>query len=361
MNKLVVDLAERSYPIYIGSGLMTDPELFKSFIRYRNVIVVSNTTVAPLYMAKLRSSLDSFCNVFECILPDGEEYKTLDSFNRILTEMLRKGMGRDSTVIALGGGVVGDISGFAASAYQRGVDFVQVPTTLLAQVDSSVGGKTGVNHELGKNMIGAFYQPRGVVIDTECLHTLPSREISAGMAEVIKYGIIWDSGLFEQLEKNMSDLLALDDSKLSSVIARCCSIKADVVHNDEKEGGIRAILNLGHTFGHAIENHVGYGVWLHGEAVAAGIVLASYLSFKRGYIDRSYYERIRKLLSDAGLPVSSPQGMNADDYIELMRHDKKVKSGTIRYVLPNEGGRSSIYSDVSDDEVKKIIENIDHE
>lgn len=361
LNKLNVDLADRSYPIIIGSGLISRADSFKDIIRYRNVMVVSNVTIAPLYMKSLHRALDTFCQVRECILPDGECFKTLESFNQVLTSMLKEGMGRDSTVVALGGGVVGDISGFAASAYQRGVDFVQVPTTLLAQVDSSVGGKTGVNHELGKNMIGAFYQPRGVVIDTDCLRTLPARELSAGMAEVIKYGIIWDSELFELLESSMSRLLALDGDLLSSVIARCCSIKADVVHQDEKEGGIRAILNLGHTFGHAIENHVGYGVWLHGEAVAAGIVLASYLSLKRGYIDRSYYDRIRRLLVEAKLPLSSPQGMSSDDYLVHMRHDKKVKSGTIRYILPDQVGRASLYSDVSDAEVKNIIERIEHE
>ncbi|MBQ8706916.1 MAG: 3-dehydroquinate synthase [Succinivibrionaceae bacterium] len=355
MKLLNVDLADRSYPISIGGGLLDDASSFKAAIRHPRVIVVTNTTVAPLYLERLKNTLSGFCSVCQCILPDGEKYKTLDSFNQALTAMLENSLGRDSTVLALGGGVVGDIAGFAASAYQRGVDFVQVPTTLLAQVDSSVGGKTGVNHRLGKNMIGAFYQPRAVIIDTDCLQTLPARELSAGLAEVIKYGIIWDADLFACLEASMSDLLKLDGEKLEQVISRCCAIKAEVVHQDEREGGVRALLNLGHTFGHAIENHMGYGVWLHGEAVAAGTVMASAIARMRGHIGQEEFQRIVRLHQAASLPVSPPENMTADDFLSLMRHDKKVKAGAIRYVIPTSIGSAEVFSDVTRDEVEQSI------
>ncbi len=355
MKVLKVDLAERSYPIMIGSGLLDDVEAFKQIIRHRNVIIVSNTTVSELYIKRLYKTLEQFCVVQQCILSDGEEFKTLDSFNAVMTSMLQNNMGRDSTVVALGGGVVGDISGFAASAYQRGVDFVQVPTTLLAQVDSSVGGKTGVNHPLGKNMIGAFYQPKGVIIDIDCLKTLPPRQLSAGMAEVIKYGIIWDKSLFANLEAKMAQLLALDKDSLTEVIARCCEIKADVVHQDEKEGGLRALLNLGHTFGHAIETFMGYGVWLHGEAVAAGTVLAAQVAQTKNLVTAEDIHRIVGLLKVANLPTSSPQNMTPDDYVTVMHHDKKVKQGHIRYVLPEGIGKAKVFADITDEQVKDVI------
>jgi len=269
MERLNVELADRSYPISIGSGLLAQRDLFTQAIRGRRVMIVTNETVAPLYLQRLQQTLDGY-QLDACVLPDGEAYKTLDSFGQIMTALLEGGHGRDTTIVALGGGVIGDLAGFAAASYQRGVAFIQIPTTLLSQVDSSVGGKTGVNHPLGKNMIGAFYQPKAVIIDTDCLATLPRRELSAGLAEVIKYGIIWDAEFFAWLERTIAGLLALDASLLIQAILRCCSIKADVVSQDETETGVRALLNLGHTFGHAIESEQGYGNWLHGEAVAAG-------------------------------------------------------------------------------------------
>ena len=351
MNKLTVDLGERSYDIMIGSGLLRDPEIFRRVIRCPHVMVVTNDTVAPLYLETVRETLSSFCTVETCVLKDGEVYKTMDSFGQVITAMLSRRMGRDSTVLALGGGVVGDIAGFAASACQRGVDFVQVPTTLLAQVDSSVGGKTGVNHPLGKNLIGAFYQPRGVIIDLSCLATLPRRELSAGMAEVIKYGIIWDADFFRELEDRMPDLMALDMELMAHAVSRCCAIKAEVVRQDERESGIRALLNLGHTFGHAMENFAGYGVWLHGEAVAAGTVMAATLACSRGLLGADELSRITALMVQAGLPVTPPEGMTAADFLELMKLDKKVRQGVVRYVLPRGIGSAAVFADVTPEEV----------
>lgn len=355
MEKLTVDLGDRSYPIYIDLGLLLNEDILRQSIKNKNVLIVTNETIAPLYLDSLTNVLSKFCTVNKCILPDGEQFKTLESFNTVLTSMLTNSMGRDSTVVALGGGVVGDISGFSASAYQRGVDFIQVPTTLLSQVDSSVGGKTGVNHKLGKNMIGAFYQPRSVVIDINTLKTLPKREISAGLAEVIKYGIIWDSEFFSFLESNIEQLLNLNASILAKTIKTCCSIKADVVHQDEKEGGIRALLNLGHTFGHAIEAFMGYGNWLHGEAVGLGMVLSAKLSFNRKLITEEELNRIINLISKAGLKTDVPSNMNYKDFMSLMKHDKKVKSGVIRYIIPTKIGTAKIVSDISEDEIKHLI------
>lgn len=355
MRTLVVDLGDRSYPIHIGNGLISEVNYFKDAIKNKRVIIVTNDTVAPLYLDRLKNTLSDY-QVCECILPDGEKFKTLDSFNKIITTMLENSLGRDCTVIALGGGVIGDLAGFAAASYQRGVDFIQVPTTILSQVDSSVGGKTGVNHELGKNMIGAFYQPKTVVIDLNCLKTLPKREISAGLAEVVKYGIIWDYDFFQFLESNISGITELDNKLLEHMIYTCCSIKAEVVHLDEREGGVRALLNLGHTFGHAIESYMGYGVWLHGEAVAAGMVIAANVARLKGFVDATYTERIKSLLEKAGLPAEAPKEMTYKDFLQKMVHDKKVKNGCIRYVIPTQTGKSEVMSDISEDIIVKAIE-----
>lgn len=358
MKTLTVDLGDRSYPIFIDSGLLNNESVWGSYIKKKgNVVIVTNTTVCQWYLNPLESAVSRLgYKVSSCILPDGEQYKNLDSFNAIMTFLLEHNCGRDTTLIALGGGVIGDLTGFAAASFQRGVDFIQVPTTLLSHVDSSVGGKTGINHPLGKNMIGAFYQPQAVVIDLDCLKTLPERELAAGMAEVIKYGIIWDADFFSYLEKNTPSVWNLDNEVVSEVVYRCCSIKASVVHEDEKEGGLRAILNLGHTFGHAIETYKGYGVWLHGEAVAAGIVMASHVALGRGYISTEEFERIRDLLIANRLPVSKPEEMNTDDFLKLMVHDKKTLNGRIRYVIPDCLGRASVKDDLTQSEISAAIE-----
>ncbi len=358
MERLIVDLADRSYPISIGSGLLGHPELLTHAICGRRVMVVSNETVAPLYLERVRQTLDGY-QVDTCILPDGEAYKTLDSFNQIMTTLLEGRHGRDTTLIALGGGVIGDLVGFAAASYQRGIPFIQIPTTLLSQVDSSVGGKTGVNHPLGKNMIGAFYQPKAVVIDTDCLATLPRRELSAGMAEVIKYGIIWDADFFSWLECHMDGLMALDSGLLIQAILKCCSVKAEVVSQDETETGVRALLNLGHTFGHAIEAEQGYGNWLHGEAVSVGIVLAAQTSFRLGLLVQEQVARVRALLAAAQLPLVAPQSMDFPAFIKHMMRDKKVLSGKLRLVLPTDIGRADVFADVSEQLLQAVIDT-DH-
>lgn len=354
MERLTVALAERSYPIYIGQGLMTQKALFAPAIKGRRVMIVSNETVAPLYLAQLQASLADYQQDV-CILPDGETFKTLDSFNLIMTALLEGRHGRDTTLIALGGGVIGDLVGFAAASYQRGVAFIQIPTTLLSQVDSSVGGKTGVNHPLGKNMIGAFYQPKAVIIDTDCLRTLPRRELSAGLAEVIKYGIIWDSAFFQWLENHVEALLALDSQLLTQAIMRCCSIKAEVVSQDETETGVRALLNLGHTFGHAIEAEQGYGVWLHGEAVGAGMVLAAKTAEATQRISAADVSRICSLIERAGLPIRAPETMTFDIFIQHMMRDKKVLSGQLRLVLPTAIGQADVVSDVPQATLQHVI------
>ena len=355
MERLNVELADRSYPISIGSGLLAQRDLFTQAIRGRRVMIVTNETVAPLYLERLQQTLDGY-QLDACILPDGEVYKTLDSFGRIMTALLEGGHGRDTTVIALGGGVIGDLAGFAAASYQRGVAFIQIPTTLLSQVDSSVGGKTGVNHPLGKNMIGAFYQPKAVIIDTDCLVTLPRRELSAGLAEVIKYGIICDAEFFAWLENNISGLLALNTSLLIQAILRCCSIKADVVSQDETENGVRALLNLGHTFGHAIESEQGYGNWLHGEAVAAGTVLAAQTALQLGLLNQAQVARIGALLLAAELPLSAPADMNFPVFMRHMMRDKKVLAGKLRLILPTNIGQADLFSDVSETVLQSVIE-----
>lgn len=357
--ELKVELGERSYPIYIQNGLLSNPKIWGASIRKKgHVVVVTNTTVQTWYLNVLLDSLKAIgLNPLSLVLPDGEQYKNLDSFNEIMTFLLKHDCGRDTTLFALGGGVIGDLTGFAAACFQRGIDFIQVPTTLLSQVDSSVGGKTGVNHALGKNMIGAFYQPQAVIIDLDCLKTLPKRELAAGMGEVIKYGIIWSSEFFEYLEAHSTDIWNLDFNVLGKVIHDCCAIKAEVVHIDEREGGLRAILNLGHTFGHAIETFMGYGVWLHGEGVGAGMVMASRLALSRGKISQSDFERIEALIKVNHLPIEKPSTMTADDFLKLMIHDKKVKAGKVRFIVPDALGKASLYADVSDEEVKQSVNN----
>jgi len=355
MHTLHVELGERSYPIYIGRNLFREGELLSRHVTGRQVAIVSNETVAPLYGERVRLALPEDCLVSEIVLPDGEEYKTLDTLSVIFDRLLAEGHNRSTTLIAVGGGVVGDITGFAAACYQRGVNFIQVPTTLLSQVDSSVGGKTGVNHALGKNMIGAFYQPQAVLIDTDTLHTLPPRELSAGLAEVIKYGLICDEPFYRWLQEHMSQLQALEEGPLAEAIERSCSNKAAVVAEDEREGGLRAILNLGHTFGHAIETAQGYGSWLHGEAVAAGMVLALRLSASLGKIDPAEVDELRELLTRAGLPVEPPPDMAAADFLELMQRDKKVIDGRLRLVLLDAIGRAEIADSVDPEEISVLF------
>jgi 3-dehydroquinate synthase len=357
MKNLTVDLGDRSYPIFIDENLITQPEIWSKFITKKGkAVIVTNTTVKQWYLDPLENSLRSLgLTVLSLVLPDGEKYKNLESYNTIMTFLLENNCGRDTTLFALGGGVIGDLTGFAASSFQRGVDFIQVPTTLLSHVDSSVGGKTGINHPLGKNMIGAFYQPKAVIIDLNCLKTLPSRELAAGMAEVIKYGIIWDIDFFEFLEQHTDDIWNLNKQVLAEVIFNCCSIKAEVVHIDEKEGGLRAILNLGHTFGHAIETYMGYGVWLHGEGVSAGTVIAARLAKYRGKISDDDFSRICELLKANKLPVDKPDEMQVEDFLKLMVHDKKTKNGKVRYIVPDCLGHASMYDNVTEDDIRKII------
>lgn len=332
MKTQQVNLGERSYPIYIGAGLLDDSGLLRQHLTGRHVVVVSNTTIAPLYLEKILAGLKDF-QYSSIILPDGEHYKTLDTLNQIFDALLQRHCDRKTTLIALGGGVIGDMTGFAAACYQRGVPFIQIPTTLLAQVDSSVGGKTGVNHALGKNMIGAFYQPQCVIADTDTLHTLPDRELSAGLAEVIKYGLIRDRPFFDWLEANMDALLARDPVALSYAIERSCQNKAEVVAADEREGGMRATLNLGHTFGHAIETGMGYGNWLHGEAIAAGMCMAADLSCRLGWLSAADKERTARLIERAGLPINAPVDISREQFLDLMAVDKKVVDGKLRLVL----------------------------
>lgn len=352
---LQVELGERSYPIYIGQDLFATDELLARHIRASQVVLISNVTVAPLYMARVRNALGARQHITEVVLPDGEQYKSLAVLNQIFDQVLADRHSRTTTFVALGGGVIGDMAGFAAACYQRGVDFVQIPTTLLAQVDSSVGGKTAVNHPAGKNMIGAFYQPQAVLIDTNTLQTLPDREYSAGLAEVIKYGLICDAPFYEWLKTNMDALLARDQSCIAQAIERSCANKAKVVAADEREGGLRAILNLGHTFGHAIETAQGYGHWLHGEAVAAGMVLALRLSAVRGAIDTAQVDDVIRLLIQANLPVEPPGDMTAEQFLELMALDKKVVDGNLRLVLLRSLGDAEVVSDVSRDELLDLF------
>ena len=355
MKTLNVELGDRSYPIYIGQSGLSQKELFEPHIQGGQVMVVSNETVAPLYLKNCLSSLEKFaCETV--ILPDGESYKTLGVLNDVFTALLEKRCNRRVTIVALGGGVIGDMAGFAAACYQRGVPFIQVPTTLLSQVDSSVGGKTGVNHALGKNMIGAFYQPQCVIADTDTLNTLDDRQLSAGIAEVIKYGLIADQAFFEWLENNVEQLMARDSAALAYAIDISCRNKAAVVAADETEQGVRAILNLGHTFGHAIETGMGYGEWLHGEAVAAGMVMAAELSRRLGWLDEQAVDRAAHLLKRANLPTKGPACLSADAYLQHMAVDKKVLSGKIRLVLLKAIGQAVVTEDFDLDMLKDTIE-----
>ncbi len=349
-----VELGERSYTIYIGRSLLSDPEIYGRHIPGREVIAVTNETVAPLYLDQLRTALQKY-RVAPLLLPDGEAFKTVEIWQRIIDRMLEQRFGRQCTVVALGGGVIGDMAGFAAACYQRGVHYIQVPTTLLSQVDSSVGGKTGVNHPLGKNMIGAFYQPRCVIVDTDTLQTLDPRQLSAGIAEVIKYGLINDDKLFSWLEQNMEALLRQDTAALIHVIESSCRDKAAIVAADERESGQRALLNLGHTFGHAIETGMGYGEWLHGEAVAAGICMAADLSHRLGWLRLEEQERITDLIVRAGLPSKPPAALDSDRFLELMAVDKKVLDGRLRLVLLRGIGQAVVTDEFDRSELQNTL------
>ena len=356
METLTVALGDRAYPIHIGQGIFDRSELLLPHLRQPKVAIVSNVTVAPLYLRRLCASLTrAGVDVAEIILPDGEQYKTWQTLNAIFDVLLERRCERSTTLLALGGGVVGDMTGFAAACYQRGMPFIQVPTTLLSQVDSSIGGKTAINHPLGKNMIGAFYQPRLVLADTELLDTLPDRELKAGLAEVIKYGLIRDLPFFEWLEANIERLLVRDPQALAYAIRRSCENKAEVVVADEHENGERALLNVGHTFGHAIETGMGYGEWLHGEAVAAGIMMAAELSCRLGWLTESDVARIEALFKRAGLPVYGP-ALGADRYLELMQHDKKVQGGKLRLVLFRHIAQAVVSDAAVPSEIAKAIE-----
>jgi len=355
MQTLTVSLADRSYPIHIGNGLLGQVELILPHLKRKQVAIVSNTTVAPLYMQALAQPLrDAGVSVIEIILPDGEAYKNNQTLQIIYDHLLQNRCERNTTLIALGGGVVGDLTGYAAATYLRGVPFIQVPTTLLSQVDSSVGGKTGINHPLGKNMIGAFYQPKLVLADIDTLKTLPQRELSAGVAEVIKYGLIRDADFFDWLETNMSALMGLDTAVASYAIYRSCQNKAEVVVADEHEQGERALLNLGHTFGHAIENAMGYGVWLHGEAVATGTVMAADLSQRMGWLNAAQMTRIKTIMQAAKLPIEAPD-LGVDEYLRLMQLDKKVADGRIRLILQQDIGKAVITADYDAEKLKQTL------
>ena len=357
--QVTIALADRSYPIVIGSGLLASADTYQNLPSAHTALIVSNTTVAPLYAAQLQAALQNrYTSVLLLALPDGEAHKNWHTLQLIFDALLANGCDRKTVLFALGGGVVGDMTGFAAASYMRGVPFVQVPTTLLAQVDSSVGGKTAINHPLGKNMIGAFYQPQLVVCDLEVLKTLPPRELSAGLAEIIKYGPIADMAFFDWIEANLDDLRAGKSSVLAHAIQRSCEIKAHVVGQDEREQGLRAILNFGHTFGHAIESGLGYGQWLHGEGVGCGMVMAAHLSHRLGLVDEAFVKRLTHLIQRAGLPIKGPildVKDNAGRYLELMRMDKKSEAGDIRFVLIDTPG-SALVRAAPDALVREVID-----
>ncbi len=355
MQTLHVSLADRSYPIHIGRGLISNAALMLPYLKRKQVAIVTNTTVAPLYLHALAQPLrDAGVAVIEIILPDGEAFKNNETLQTIYDQLLQHRCERNTTLIALGGGVIGDLTGYAAATYLRGVPFIQVPTTLLSQVDSSVGGKTGINHALGKNMIGAFYQPKLVLADIDTLNTLPPRELSAGIAEVIKYGLIRDLPFFDWLEANIDALMALETAAASHAIYRSCQNKAEVVAADEHEQGERALLNLGHTFGHAIENAMGYGVWLHGEAVAAGTMMAADLSKRMGWLDDHQFARMDALMRKANLPLTPPN-LGADEYLRLMQLDKKVADGKIRLILQQGIGKAVITAEYDAEKLAQTL------
>mgnify|MGYP001600868113 CR=1 FL=1 len=354
MKTLNLDLGEKSYPIYIGQDLLTQQELLTQHIYGKQVMIVTNTTVSPLYLDKVKSLLNSF-KVAEVILPDGEQYKTLETVSLIFDALLENRFDRSCTLIALGGGVVGDMTGFAASSYQRGVDFIQIPTTLLSQVDSSVGGKTGVNHPLGKNMIGAFHQPRCVVIDVDTLDTLDDRQFSAGMAEVIKYGLLGNITFLEFLQTNIAKLMVRDKTLIIQAVYQSCADKADIVAQDELESGKRALLNLGHTFGHAIENTLGYGVFLHGEAISVGMLMAAKMSELMGDLSDQEVFKVKDLLEKSNLPVSVNGKITALEFLSAMSVDKKVIDGNIRLILMKKLGKSYITDAYQQEQLEQII------
>ena len=354
MQTLHVELGDRRYPIFIGSDL--NPEsLLEPYIKGKQVMIVTNTTVAPLYLEHYLTAIEALGKkVATCILPDGEKYKNIEHLNLIFDALLKAGFNRDATVLALGGGVIGDMAGFASACFQRGVYFIQVPTTLLSQVDSSVGGKTGINHPLGKNMIGAFQQPQVVLADMSQLSTLADRELSAGLAEVIKYALLGDLDFLVWLEENMDGLVGRDSALLAEAVYRSCAHKARIVANDEKEQGERALLNLGHTFGHAIESYLGYGIWLHGEAVATGMVMAADLSQRLGWISVEDLERTKKIIQRAHLPVKCP-AIPLDEFLAYMAHDKKVLNGQLRLVLMKSLGQAVITKEFDVELMKQAI------
>ncbi len=355
MQTLNVSLGARTYPIHIGMGLLAKADLILPHLASKQVVIVTNTTVAPLYLEKVAQPLiEQGVNIVEIILPDGERYKNDETLNLIYDALIENRCERSVTLIALGGGVIGDLTGYAAATYLRGVAFIQIPTTLLSQVDSSVGGKTGINHPQGKNMIGAFYQPKLVLADINTLRTLPERELSAGMAEVIKYGLIRDAQFFEWLEANANAVMGLNEDETTYAVYRSCENKAEVVAADEREAGERALLNLGHTFGHAIENAMGYGVWLHGEAVAAGTMIAADLSKRLGWLEAQDVSRIEQLFEKVKLPTKAPV-LGIEKYINLMGLDKKVQNGKIRLVLQQGIGKSVITSDYDVDQLKLTL------
>ena len=370
VSRVRIELAERSYPILIGEALLADPQTYADIATGDAALIVTNVCVEPLYGAALRAALaGKFRRIFSVVLPDGEAHKNWQTLNLIFDALLQNRCDRKTVLFALGGGVVGDMTGYAAASFMRGVPFVQVPTTLLAQVDSSVGGKTAINHPLGKNMIGAFYQPLLVVCDCSTFTTLPARELSAGLAEVIKYGPIADMGFFDWIEANLSALMARDAAALAYAVRRSCEIKAAVVGQDERETGLRAILNFGHTFGHAIENGMGYGQWLHGEAVACGMVMAANLSLRLGLVEAAFVQRLTRLIEHAGLPIVGPQlaasgaaltgqaaDSNADRYLSLMRVDKKSQAGAIQFVVIDRPG-SAVVRPAPDELVRQVIDD----
>lgn len=357
MEKVAVQLGLRSYPILIASDLLSNarqmPELSRLW-RYSKVVIVSNPLVAGHYLAAVRQ-LWSEAECFDLLLPDGESYKNLASFEEANTFLLQNRIPRDALLVALGGGVIGDLTGFVAACYQRGIEFVQIPTTLLSQVDSSVGGKTAINHPLGKNMIGAFKQPLAVLIAPQVLDTLPAREFAAGMAEVIKYALLGDAEFFQWLEEHRAQIKALDTNTLTQMIRHCCQMKADIVSHDETEQGERALLNLGHTFGHAIEAWLGYGAWLHGEAVAAGMMMAFELSASRDWLSPAQTDSVRQLLQFFDLPTAPPAQMTIHDFMPYMKTDKKVQAGRMRFILPKQLGHAMICDDVSEAELIQVF------
>ena len=356
---VTIDLGERSYAIQIGAGLLGATDTYAGLPKAAAALIVTNTTVAPLYAERLQAALQPWYPAIHVVqLPDGEAYKTWETLNTIFDTLLAQACDRKTVLFALGGGVVGDMTGFAAASYMRGVPFVQVPTTLLAQVDSSVGGKTAINHPLGKNMIGAFYQPQRVVCDLDSLDSLPPREFSAGLAEVIKYGPIADMAFLDWLEAHMDALVARERSALAHAVRRSCEIKAWVVGQDEREAGLRAVLNFGHTFGHAIEAGMCYGAWLHGEAVGAGMVMAAELSLRLGLVDAAFVQRLRRLIERAGLPVRGAvldATDNAGRYLALMRVDKKAEAGEIRFVVIDGPGQAAVRA-APDALVREVID-----